>query len=1121
MDENRNLAREVGGKVNTANQKQRDAAKRIKRMKRLIKYAPILLWVLGISIPVIIFLAVISNNTDKKTAMTSKQANISAIKYSGTVTEEDSPNRIMVDVNNRNSDGAYELSYSFKDEDGNEISEIEALEKIKLDLLKENGNLDLSKFSDSELNIIGALMYNGLKIEQYNEAELKALVVFLKADIAGQSFDLRPKDQIGQPIPLSELSDNDLVYGTLQVQRVKIEEVNGVLDYKEELLEYIPYGDETTQDTFCYMVKNNDDRVINNFTINEKGELLYAQLSKTNITYSYSLNGEQISVEQAQAIIPEENLGEPIQETNIRASQPIDYKSRIKTYVASYGLLSDLLETTKNVDFCIELAGLALNSRIVININEETTIKNETEIATYDQTTLLYDYVKYEISGTKSNTSKSWTKISSADGDPSASTELAQCGWSSSFSPVRETGENGRTYYYEWSHGGQKYQLKYINLGTYKNWTLYVEKEKTTENSLALEKNNPADGELINNYTEPTLENELYTGKEEITYTITKNTQEVISSCKIEVGNVDSWCMKYEKKYNTPIAEPLTIPENYETTGEFSEMSEGVQVPISEIEQDPHVLKFKTDRIKAYKNRYGASDVTLNFTGLTIKQRIKTDVSVTFQALEPNISYKFGEEIVDTTEISWKNVIFINNQPQYTSYIDENEETLEIGFLYIYNKYIIAGIDLYLQNDSENKLFELLESDPQTANSANIVKYLLFVYDGIDRGVTEFDLSIYKPSEFKSRLNGSSLLAEVLKSYENAPLRLYMNEESNNYNAVKDYVKLDRSQYKMYYTSNDGCLNFSYGIKVYSENGINNEGYFTEEGIELQSLIDQYNNGQDVYVDVDVIDRIYLKILNDRRDMLKQVLEEHGVSLKSYQIDALINVSYQYGNCGQILDGENNIANMYKKYYETDPEAFKNNAICEAENGNLVKFFVTGNYINREKYNWLLFHEGRYFLEDGTEIESASAVAEFALQFVGENHSRFTSYNPTNDVQDIWYGADWCAMFVSYCYNECGLIPDVLNEPFAGCPTEADILKGRKQFIDRDTGYIPEPGDIIFFTKNGRTSNHVGLVVDCDGTTVYTVEGNTGDRTTSPYWKGSIVEAKEYQLTASKILRIF
>lgn len=1103
-------------------EKRREEASKRRKTKKTIQIPrPILLLIIIGVFGVLYIASNLLNFLGTETAMTSKQANLGAVNFSTSATEETSPNRIIVDVNKRNSNGAYELSYEFKDKDENVLAQEDALEKIKLDLLKENGDLDLSKFSDSELNIIGALMYNGLKVEQYNEEELKALVIFLKADIAGQSFDLRPKDQIGQPVPFSELSDNNFVYGTLQVQRVKIEEANGVLGYKEELLEYIPYGDETTPNTFSYMVKNNDASVLNNFTINENGELLYAKSSTTNITYSYSLNGASISIEEAQSIIPEENLGEEIHETNITASQPIDYKSRIKTYVASYGLLSDLLETTKNVDFCIELAGLALNSRIVININEETTIKNETEIATYDQTTLLYDYVKYEISGTKSNTSKSWTKISSADGDPSASTELAQCGWSSSFSPVRETGENGRTYYYEWSHGGQKYQLKYINLGTYKNWTLYVEKEKTTENSLALEKNNPADGELINNYTEPTLQDEPYTAKEEITYTITKNTQEVISSCKIEVGNVDSWCMKYEKKYNTPIAEPLTIPEDYETTGEFSEMSEGVEVPVSEIEQDSHVLKFKTDRIKAYKNRYGASDVTLNFTGLTIKQRLKTDVSVTFQALEPNISYKFGEEIVDTTEISWKNVIFINNQPQYTSYIDENGEIPEIGFLYIYNKYITAGVDLYLQNDSENKLFELLESDPQTTNSANIVKYLLFVYDGIDRGVTEFDLSIYKPSEFKSRLNGSSLFAEVLKSYENEPLRLYMNEESNNYNAVKDYVNVDRSQYKMYYTSNDGCLNFSYGINVHGKSGINNEEYFIEEGIELQSLIDQYNNGKDVYVDVDVIDRIYLKIINDRREVIKQAIEKNGVSLKTHQIDALINVSYQYGNCGQYLEGENNIANIYIKYYETNPEGFKNNAVCKADNGNLVRFFVTGNYINREKYNWILFHEGRYFLSNGTEIESASAVAEFALQFVGENHSRFTSYNPTNDVQDIWYGADWCAMFVSYCYNECGLIPDVLNESFAYCPTEVDVLRDRGQFIDSNTGYIPEPGDIIFFTKNGITSNHVGLVVDCDGTTVYTVEGNTGTSATEPYWKGSSVKAKDYSLTASKILRIF
>lgn len=745
-------------KINTAEQEQQKARGRKKTKKTIQRLRPILLLLVVGAFGVLYIASVLLDFLGTNTAMTSKQANLGAVNFSTSATEETSSNRIIVDVNERNTDGAYELGYEFKDEDENVLDEIEALEKIKLDLLKENGDLDLNEFSNSELNIIGALMYNGLKVEQYNEEELKALVIFLKADIAGQSFDLRPKDQIGQAVTLNGLGDNDNVYGTLQVQRVKIEDANGVLGYKEELLEYIPYGDETTPETFSYMVKNNDASVLNNFTINENGELLYAKSSTTNITYSYSLNGASISIEEAQSIIPEENLGEEIHETNITASTPIDYKSRIKTYTASYGLLSDLLETTKNVDFCLELARVALNSKIVININEETTKKHQIQTQTYDQTTLLYDYVTYEISGTDSNTTTKTTEIARGNERPSESQneELRKSGWNSSMTPTSSQGSSqGAILTYNWTHNGNNYTLVHTSNRTGNSWVLKREDRITTESSLPTDK---ADNELINihNLTEPSLENEPYTAKEEITYTVKVETEETYNSCKIEIGKVDCWSIKYEKKYNTPVAEPVTIPENYETTGEFSEISEGIEVPKSEIENDPHVQEFRNNRIQKYKSEHGADNVTIDFTGLTIKQRVKTNVSVKFDAIGPNIIYKFGEEDVDTTEVNWKNVIYINNKKEYTSYIEENGvEVPEIGFLYIYDKYITAGIDLYLQDDAENKLFELLESDPQTANSANIIRYLLFVYDGIDRGVTEFDLSIYKPSEFRSGAYGS------------------------------------------------------------------------------------------------------------------------------------------------------------------------------------------------------------------------------------------------------------------------------------------------------------------------------------------------------------------------------
>ena len=429
-------------------------------------------------------------------------------------------------------------------------------------------------------------------------------------------------------------------------------------------------------------------------------------------------------------------------------------------------------------------------------------------------------------------------------------------------------------------------------------------------------------------------------------------------------------------------------------------------------------------------------------------------------------------------------------------------------------------------------LFYLLQKDADLENMELIMRYALYLYSGKDYGVKELNGDIFGISDFNTvGLSGGSALAEFLKSYENNALREYMNGTSSNYNSVKNYVTQDKKQYKMYYTSNDGCLNFTYGIMVRNSKGVlNNEGYFKDEGIDLQSLMNQYDSGQDVYVDAEIIDRIYLKIINDRRNSLREIFADKGVSMKSHQIDALVSVSYQYGNCGQYIDGADNIANLYKNYYEKGQvDEFKNRAQAQTGCGGRAYIFVGSAYSERKEKIWTLFNEGRYILSDGTEIKSGSTLVEFALQFVGEDHSRFTSYSPSNGISDVWFGADWCAMFVSYCYNECGLIPDMLPRPFAACGEiynlykegnpKAKIVGDRGVFagVEKDN-YIPSPGDIIFFNWGGASvASHTGLVVDCDGSKVYTVEGNTSNGT-FPGWASSRVLEHSYPLDSASIV---
>ncbi|HJJ04777.1 MAG TPA: CHAP domain-containing protein [Clostridiaceae bacterium] len=108
-----------------------------------------------------------------------------------------------------------------------------------------------------------------------------------------------------------------------------------------------------------------------------------------------------------------------------------------------------------------------------------------------------------------------------------------------------------------------------------------------------------------------------------------------------------------------------------------------------------------------------------------------------------------------------------------------------------------------------------------------------------------------------------------------------------------------------------------------------------------------------------------------------------------------------------------------------------------------------------------------------------------------------------------WYGFNdrvaWCACFVSWCANQCGLIENGQIPRYSVCDNGIAYFKEKDRWQDRETGYLPVQGDIIFFNwlekdENGNLyqdekSDHTGIVEYYDSSTnkVYTIEGNSGD----------------------------
>ncbi|WP_407720776.1 zinc-ribbon domain-containing protein [Ruminococcus sp. JE7B6] len=99
-----------------------------------------------------------------------------------------------------------------------------------------------------------------------------------------------------------------------------------------------------------------------------------------------------------------------------------------------------------------------------------------------------------------------------------------------------------------------------------------------------------------------------------------------------------------------------------------------------------------------------------------------------------------------------------------------------------------------------------------------------------------------------------------------------------------------------------------------------------------------------------------------------------------------------------------------------------------------------------------------------------------------------------------WYGfssrVEWCCCFVSWCANECGYIESGTIPKYSVVDDGVVWFKNKDQWLDGSEE--PEPGMIIFFdwADDGLDGggDHTGIVEKVEGGTVYTIEGNSGDK---------------------------
>ena len=96
-----------------------------------------------------------------------------------------------------------------------------------------------------------------------------------------------------------------------------------------------------------------------------------------------------------------------------------------------------------------------------------------------------------------------------------------------------------------------------------------------------------------------------------------------------------------------------------------------------------------------------------------------------------------------------------------------------------------------------------------------------------------------------------------------------------------------------------------------------------------------------------------------------------------------------------------------------------------------------------------------------------------------------------------WYGfpdrVEWCACFVSWCADQCGLIESGAVPKFSYCDDGIAWFQSQGRWKGRTE--TPQPGDLIFFDwDHDGNANHVGIVESCEDGFVNTIEGNLGDK---------------------------
>lgn len=198
---------------------------------------------------------------------------------------------------------------------------------------------------------------------------------------------------------------------------------------------------------------------------------------------------------------------------------------------------------------------------------------------------------------------------------------------------------------------------------------------------------------------------------------------------------------------------------------------------------------------------------------------------------------------------------------------------------------------------------------------------------------------------------------------------------------------------------------------------------------------------------------------------------------------------------------------------QTSIYIYENNNLIKSEVLTSKNYVIPSSMIKQETGYRVVVEavNGNFKKSDSVYISTItngrSKMVELAKQQVGNTGEKYWSVWGYNGF------AEWCAMFVTWVGRQNGFVDAGIIPSFQGCGTGVKWFKERNQFKMKKTGYIPQPGDIIFFDYHPENAliDHVGIVEYSDGVNVYTIEGNTGKK------PNRVCARKTYSINEAKI----